>query len=77
MDHLVETRPVNQLIGSFSEGLVNYREQNWSRALQIFQRSATIEGGDRVSRLYWNRCKYFMERPPPPDWDGVWTMQTK
>jgi hypothetical protein len=33
--------------------------------------------GDPPSRLYIQRCKTFMVTLPPPDWDGVYTMETK
>jgi hypothetical protein len=33
--------------------------------------------GDPPSQLYIERCKTFVTALPPPDWDGVYIMQTK
>ena len=29
------------------------------------------------SKVFIERCNYFKENPPEPNWDGVWKMTTK
>jgi adenylate cyclase len=61
----------------FKVGLQAYRAQQWEDAIQRFQQVLEAMTGDPLSRLYIQRCKTFMATPPPPDWDGVYMMQTK
>ena len=32
---------------------------------------------DGPSKVYYERCKYYIDNPPPEDWDGVFVMTTK
>ena len=65
------------MVGSFEAGLRAYRAQRWEDAMQSFQQVLDTVPGDLPSRLYIQRCKAFMATLPPPDWDGVYTMETK
>jgi len=60
----------------FGTGLERYRARDFTGALAVFEAIlATREDGP--SRTYAERCKDFLEQPPPPDWDGVWRMKEK
>jgi adenylate cyclase len=65
------------LVQSFEVGLRAYRAQRWEDAMQSFQQALDAAPGDPPSELYIQRCKTFMATLPPPDWDGVYTMETK
>jgi adenylate cyclase len=65
------------MVGSFEAGLQAYRTQRWEDAMQSFQQALETIPGDPPSLLYIQRCKTFMAVLPPPDWDGVHTMETK
>jgi len=65
------------MVEPFEAGLRAYRAQRWEDAMQSFQQVLDTMPGDPPSRLYIQRCKTFMATLPPPDWDGVYTMQTK
>jgi adenylate cyclase len=65
------------LIGPFEAGLRAYRARQWEDAIRRFQQALEAVPGDPPSRLCIQRCKTFMAAPPPPDWDGVYTMPTK
>ena len=41
-------------------------------ALELMQQCAT-ERNDPIAALYTMRCAKLLQRPPPGDWDGVWT----
>ncbi len=53
----------------FCEGLEHYRARKFHEALVRFRDAAH---GDGPSRVYAERCRRFLETPPPADWDGVW-----
>ena len=65
------------MIQQFEAGLRAYRAQRWEDAIGRFAQVLEAMPGDQPSRLYVQRCKSFMTRPPPLDWDGAYTMQTK
>ena len=75
--HTSETFPqIDVVIPAFAEGLAQYRMRSWSRAAALFSEALSAFPGDRPSRLYLERCEIYRAEPPPPDWDGVWTVQT-
>ena len=61
-------------ISNYEEGLLRYRRGDWQGAIERFRQN---DQQDRLSELYTTRCQHFMLTAPPPDWDGVWTMQKK
>jgi adenylate cyclase len=65
------------MVGPFEAGLRAYRAQRWEDAMQRFQQVLDTMPGDPPSQLYIQRCKTFMATLPLPDWDGVYTMETK
>ncbi len=61
----------------FEAGLGAYRAQQWQEAIRLFRQVLAAVPSDSPSRLYIQRCQMFLATPPPPDWDGISTMQTK
>ena len=75
-------RPVLDLIETFEDGLDHYFKQDWYKALDLFERSESMElhfkgRNTTPSMVFMERCRHFMEQPPKKDWDGVWKMVTK
>jgi adenylate cyclase len=60
----------------FAEGLKAYREREWMKARRAFQ-SVSDMADDPTSKLFISRCTTLMNHPPPPDWDGSYTMDAK
>jgi adenylate cyclase len=79
MDHVTEeTFPsLPQAVERYTEGIRLYRERAFKDARACFAATLALNPADRPSRLYVERCEHFLESPPPPDWDGVWTLTTK
>jgi adenylate cyclase len=72
------TEKERALIDYFAEGLSLYKDQRWDDAIDRFNRlREEIAPDDHTSRLYIQRCETMKENPPPEDWDGVFTMNTK
>lgn len=61
----------------FTEGLVLYREREFQKAIAAFERALASVPGDRTSQLYIERCTRYLASPPPSDWDGVFTLESK
>ena len=70
---------------SFEKGLKLYKNQEWDKALKIFQETDKEEercfpGINRKtnpSKVYIERSEAFKKSPPPDDWDGVYTLTDK
>jgi adenylate cyclase len=79
LDHRTdETFPgLIRAVERYAEGIRLYRGREWKDARACFMETLALNPTDRPSRLYVERCEHFIELPPPPDWDGVWTMTTK
>ncbi|TSA16639.1 MAG: adenylate/guanylate cyclase domain-containing protein [Betaproteobacteria bacterium] len=67
----------DDVLGAFTEGLSRYRQRNWTEARRRFGDALAANPKDGPSRMYLDRCEIFRNKPPAPDWDGVWTMQGK
>jgi adenylate cyclase len=63
----------------FTEGIEEYRGQNWERALEVFERLQIEAPDDRPTRLYVKRCRGIIDGSVtvPPDWDGSVIMSEK
>jgi len=62
------------LAARFAAGLADYRSRRFADAAARF---AALAGEDGPSRLYAGRADRFRATPPPRDWDGVTTLESK
>jgi adenylate cyclase len=60
----------------FAEVLAHYRVRKWDAAGTILAELAAIDG-QALYTLYLERIRHFHLNPPPADWDGVFTFETK
>ena len=70
----------------FEQAIVAYQNQEWDRAIALFNRSSELEYfipndesfiHTNPSLVYINRCEVMRENPPPEDWNGVYIMKSK
>ena len=66
-----------EMIDHYNEGLALYKKMRFEEALNCFNRALEFEPSDGPTKLYISRCIELSKNPPPPDWDGVFTMTTK
>ena len=71
-----------KLLSIFNSGLENYNKKKWKDAIKDFKNSQKLEDmfigrPTNPSLIYIDRCKYFIDNPPPKDWDGIWTLSSK
>jgi class 3 adenylate cyclase len=57
----------------FAEGLAHYRARRFEEARAAFLASPE----DGPSRVFAARCELLLAQPPPEDWDGVFSLETK
>ncbi len=61
----------------FAEGRKSYKLMKFEQARDAFARALKIDPNDGPSKVYYARCKHYIEKPPADDWDGVFKMETK
>ena len=73
-ERLTEARQL--AVARFGEALAHYRARNWDAAETILTELSAIDG-EALYMLYLERIRHFRANPPPADWDGVFTFETK
>lgn len=66
-----------QVLELFAEGRKQYKLMQFNRAKDYFAKALKIDPEDGPSKVYFARCKHYIDNPPPEDWDGVFVMKTK
>jgi adenylate cyclase len=61
----------------FAEALDAFRRRSFDEAMEKFERSSEILGGDGPSLFYAGLCRLYSENPPGEPWDGVVHMEEK
>ena len=76
--HTDETYPrVSDALGRFRDGLAKYRRRDFAAAKRLFLEVLEIHADDTAAQIYIDRCDLLTRNPPPPDWEGVWVMESK
>ncbi|WP_319560894.1 tetratricopeptide repeat protein [Marispirochaeta sp.] len=71
------TEEKENVLDLFNQGRKQYKLMEFEKARQFFARALEIDPEDGPSKVYYLRCKHYIENPPPEDWDGVFIMNTK
>ena len=58
-------------LSTFEEGRAAYLARDWLEASRHFEEVIRLKPEDGPATLYLRRCRRYLEKPPPPDWDGV------
>ncbi len=70
-------RGLGAMLEQYDAGLAAYRAMQWGDAEQSFLAALRAMPNDGPSTMYVERCRAFLQSPPSPDWDGVWTLTSK
>ncbi len=62
------------VIEHYTQGREYYRDREFVRAAAKFSQVLEISSWDKPAALHLERCQYFLQSPPPPDWDGVFSL---
>ena len=71
------TEEKRKMLDFFAEGRKLYKLMKFAEAQKKFAEALTVDKEDGPSKVYFLRCKYFLENPPGEDWDGVFVMKKK
>jgi len=66
-----------EVLRLFAEGRKAYKLMDFAKAREWFGSALKIDKNDGPSKVYYYRCKHYLENPPAEDWDGVFVMKTK
>jgi adenylate cyclase len=61
----------------YQNGLDAYKRREWKTAISYFRDVLKLKRDDMVSHLYIQRSLFFIEEPPPDDWNGIFVMTRK
>lgn len=67
----------NEEIDQFHNALQLYRSRHWLEAQTQFHAIYELLPDDRPCQIYIERCRSFIDNPPPANWDGVYDRQNK
>ena len=73
--HIREKKLKN--LDKFAEGLKNYREQKWSKALTRLKSCLKECPDDGPVKVLIERCKLYQKTPPPKNWAGEQIFESK
>ncbi len=65
------------VLDRYNLALSSYRDSKFKEALNLFESIIGDLPDDTPSKLYTERCNHYIENPPPPDWDHVYTAESK
>jgi len=71
------TQETEELVDLYNQGLKLYREREWEAGIDAFQKALAVDNTDGPTKTYLERCRAYLDDPPPADWDGVWVLTTK
>ncbi|MFH2099540.1 MAG: tetratricopeptide repeat protein, partial [Pseudomonadota bacterium] len=66
-----------RLVEHYARGLAAYRARQFKEAYGHFKNALALDPGDGPSKTMQERCREYHKTPPPPDWDGSYTMTSK
>ncbi len=66
-----------EFLGHYRKAQNHYRNRDFAAAGRALLEAEKLRLADPLVKMDLERCEVFVDRPLPPDWDGVWTMQEK
>ena len=71
-----ETTAQRALAEAYAKAYAAYQERQWQRTIDLAG-AILLTVDDGPSKVLLERARAFLSAPPPPDWDGVWTLTSK
>ena len=68
---------VRDSLAKFESARRLYCDRAFDRALNAFQAILSVVPNDGASVEYIDRCRRFLQTPPRPDWDAIYTLDVK
>ncbi len=74
---MVVSEEKRKVVELFTQGRRLYKLMQFAEAMKYFGEALKIDQNDGPSKVYYLRCKFYIDNPPPEDWDGVFVMTHK
>ncbi len=71
------SREQSEFFDLYAEGLSVYRQRQWQKAQKLFQQASNMVGRDQSCLVMADRCRIYLDQPPPDDWGGVYQATKK
>lgn len=71
------TEQKRKVLDLFAQGRKLYKLAQFDEAVKYFGEALKTDPNDGPSKIYYQRCRHYIENPPPEDWDGVFVFKTK
>lgn len=68
---------VEEFLELYQLGRTAYTQQSFQKAIHYFEKAQRLCATDKAIEVHLNRANAYLLNPPPADWDGIYTMQTK
>jgi adenylate cyclase len=72
-----ETPELRKMIELTTLGFEHYLAMRFQQAKDCFKQILDINKEDHLALFYIERCKAYLEFPPPSDWDGTYISHSK
>lgn len=73
---VIENNDFEPAVKEFEKALDLYRNCKFKEAMEIFSKIKE-KFNDKASSVYEERCRFYIQNPPPSDWDKVYTATEK
>ncbi|MDX1705265.1 adenylate/guanylate cyclase domain-containing protein [Pseudidiomarina sp.] len=70
-------KPDQQALNAVNSGWQAYHERDFADARSYYEELLKADPDDALALLFRDRCHYYLQEPPPADWDGVFTHEQK
>jgi adenylate cyclase len=71
------TDEMRAFVGVFHNALDLFEERKFKEAVQGFKEAQALIAADGPSKIYLDRCKAYLAKPPEDGWDGVYNLTEK
>jgi len=61
----------------FHRALEIFEKRDWSAAAAAFKQNLAAFPNDTISKIYFKRCRDYLEKAPDDNWDGVYNLKEK
>ncbi len=68
---------LHEMLRSFDQIAEAYDSRDWEKASDLAEKHLQHFPEDKVATVYLERCRRFHLTPPPSDWDGVFSLESK
>jgi adenylate cyclase len=66
-----------QFLALYRDAWDYYMDQQFEKAREKYLAALELQPGDKVCKIFLERCQSFLVEPPPEEWDGVFVLTSK